>query len=341
MKITMKITKRIARSFIFPVLMKGRFDLLLRYFSNKSLLNIMYHGVVNIDSNYFSPRNIHVNQFEKQIIYLKKNFNIVSVEEAFKMIQDNLKPKKKTITISFDDGLQNNLYTALPIIEKHKVPVTFFISSICTVENSTPYLWSELISALIYFHKDEIIMIDELVFKNFIETYSKTSIFNFLKACDFEERDRILGLIEDKYKISEKIKKIPEEVWKLMNSKELIKFSSSPYVTIGSHGHLHYNLGIISREKSIIELVESKKLLEKVIEKEINMIAYPDGCYTNEIKDITESVGYKYQFAVKYRVNNDINDKRIMNRHGISSGTTYDSNVLFINKAFITAGIKM
>jgi peptidoglycan/xylan/chitin deacetylase (PgdA/CDA1 family) len=330
----MKISKRIARKIMFPIMMGISMDKIIRTLSKNRILNITYHGVVENDGNYFSPRNLEKEQFEKQLIYFKKNFDIKSTSEIFEMVKQNKLPNRKTISISFDDGLKNNLFTVLPLLEKYQIPATFCISSICVEDMDIRCLWAEKIAALKYFYKDEKIILDDYIFENFIEKTSHISIENILKTIAHDKRDKILENIENRYNLNQKLQLLPEELWKLMTKDEVIQLSKSKLIEIGSHGHLHYNLGEVDIEKSEEELTKSKELLEKAIGRKINIIAYPDGSYTSEVKNLAEKVGYEYQLAVKYRLNEDKLDNRILNRHGISSGTTFDSNILFLNYSF-------
>ena len=87
---------------------------------------------------------------------------------------------------------------------------------------------------------------------------------------------------------------MPEEIWKLMDKEALIKFSQSKVIEIGSHGHWHFNLGDFKINEAKLELEKSKQLLEKAIGKSIDMIAYPDGSYTEGVKDVAQKLGYKY-----------------------------------------------
>ena len=83
----------------------------------------------------------------------------------------------------------------------------------------------------------------------------------------------------------------------------------------------------------------SKDLLQGVIEKEINIVAYPFGSYNMEIKDAAGKLGYNYQMAVDYIYPEDVNDMRILNRHGIPSTTTFEANILLLNNAFRKKGL--
>jgi peptidoglycan/xylan/chitin deacetylase (PgdA/CDA1 family) len=335
----MSLSKKIARNLVFPALMKLKIDLLLQKLSRKSVLNVMYHGVVKENSNYFSPRHITADQFEKQLKYISKNFNVISLKEAIEIKKNKIKQKTKTLTISFDDGYLNNLTTALPLLEKYNLKTSFFISSILTTEMEIRTLWSDIIAAINYFYKNETIKVGNYQFKNLIEINTRIHLADFIKKSDATERDNLLKSLIETYDLKKKLNSIPDEVWKLMNKEDLQKFAESPIVEIGSHGHLHYNLALINTGDAINDMKKSKDLLESTLNQEIDMIAYPDGNYSEEIKDLAFKLGFRYQIAVNYLSTNDIKDSRIINRHGISSTTTFESNMINLSNSFKNKGI--
>jgi len=334
----MNLLKKASRKVIFPYLMNLRVDKFFRKLTHNSILNIMYHGVVNKNSNYFSSSHITAEQFEEHLKYFSDEFDVIGISQAFEYAESNYKPERNTITISFDDGYRNNLYVALPLLKKYNIQTTFFISSMCTQEMDIRILWSDIVACLDYFHKDDIIELDNKSFKNLVDIESKISLVDFLKTSDAASRDNYLDYLIVKYDIKRKLDSIPSEAWKLLTSDELKELSSSNIVEIGSHGHLHYNLAEVGSIVAKKELAYSKELLQNVVSKEINSVAYPDGSYSHETKDIAEKLGYKYQMAVNYHYPDDIADLRILNRHPISSTTTFESNMLLMNRAFKNKG---
>ena len=334
----MQLTKKIARTVLFPAIFNTGLEKIWKWCADHSILNIMYHGVVVQDSNYFSPRHITAELFEKHIEYISKNFEIISVSEAFDMVKNNIKPKRKAVTISFDDGYKNNLDIALPILEKYNIKTTFFISSVCVENSEFPILWADVIACLNFFHKEETIGIEDLEFKNLIEKSSGIHIMDFLKKQSPEKRDDIIDKLFVKFELREKLKTVPKEIWALMSKEELQKFSSSKIVDIGSHGHLHYNLANIKIADSVKDMEKSKFLIEGAIGKKIDMIAYPDGNYNDAVKTKAYELGFKKQLAVDYLFEADKSDYRILNRHGVSGTTTFESSMFFLNKAFYSKG---
>ena len=75
-----------------------------------------YHRVIS-DEEYFKNNRpdddliVSKSVFEKQIKYLKKNFNVISIND----INKNFNLKK--IVITFDDGYFDNFENAFPILK--------------------------------------------------------------------------------------------------------------------------------------------------------------------------------------------------------------------------------
>jgi peptidoglycan/xylan/chitin deacetylase (PgdA/CDA1 family) len=334
----MKVLKEINRKLLSPLVMNLKGDSIIRSFASASILNIMYHGVTNENSNYFSPRHISSDQFERHLKYFSKEFDVISISEAFEYLKNNYKMRRKTLTISFDDGYRNNLYNALPLLEKYNMKATFFVSGICTEEMKIRALWTDIVSCLKYFHKDQVIELGNKKFEGFTDVESKASLGDFLSLCGISELADDLNYLISTYNIENEINSLPDDLWKILDRNELKELSASGIADIGSHCHSHYKMAAIDISDARRELQLSRDSLQKVTGKEIKIVAYPFGSYNKVIKDAAEELGYEYQIAVDYIFPEDVNDLRILNRHGIPATTTYEANILLLNNAFRNKG---
>ena len=114
--------------------------------------------------------------------------------------------------------------------------------------------------------------------------------------------------------------------------------SASSFVEIGSHSHLHYNLGNIDAGFVKEEVTRSKEIIERTIEKQVKTIAFPDGNYSDSVKQLCEDAGYENLIAVSYQCKADPSDKRILPRMTVSNTTTFESNMFQVNLAFRKRG---
>ena len=68
-------------------------------------------------------------------------------------------------------------------------------------------------------------------------------------------------------------------------------------VTIGSHGCSHVKLNECKDDSAWYEISESKKKLEDLIRKKVDLLSYPNGIASRREKIIAKKVGYKYAFG--------------------------------------------
>ena len=66
--------------------------------------------------------------FNNQMKFLKKNYNIISLSSVNQYLKNHKIPRN-SIAITFDDGYQDNLINAIPILEEYNIPATFFVTS--------------------------------------------------------------------------------------------------------------------------------------------------------------------------------------------------------------------
>lgn len=277
---------------------------------------IMYHGVVENSIGRFNGRHLDLQIFEKQIAFLSRHCNIISLEDYF---EGKFDPKKSNFAITFDDGYLNNYQFAKPILEKYNVEATYFITGLKMT--SEEMLWADLLDIATHFELKELVL-NDISFK--INEHKKLQNINGMILHDYIKQ--VDSSFETKVEMSkvlspyiEKIKQAKiRDYWQLMNNDHIIETSKSDVITIGSHGYYHNNLGNIEFSHSARELKKSKEYLENLIQKEINSLGYPDGSYTRETIQYAESIGFKYQVATEsYLFDDDEQDPRIINRKGI------------------------
>ncbi|HRS54028.1 MAG TPA: polysaccharide deacetylase family protein, partial [Bacteroidales bacterium] len=251
---------------------------------------IMYHGIDKKGCKAFNLRYVSIADFERQIAFYKKNFNILTIHDYF---QKKIIKNKINIAITFDDGMYNNFKYALPILEKYKVPATFLVTGLNEV--GYRFIWSDFIDIAEKLVTKDII-IDNINYvkkgKNWYDLYSNKSLKDIIK-------DK--GTFEFKQKVIREIEKIiPKfwedekyfDYWKLMSDENIYIASKSKYITIGSHGYYHNNLGNIVLEDVKDELEKSKRYIENITQKTCDVLGYPDGSYTREVIDVAESLGF-------------------------------------------------
>jgi peptidoglycan/xylan/chitin deacetylase (PgdA/CDA1 family) len=90
-------------------------------------LIICYHCIKDEGNPHLRPAKIA--DFEKQMQYLSKMYNPISLEIIAQYIQNGELLPPKAIAITFDDGYQDNYENAYPILKKYNIPATFFLTT--------------------------------------------------------------------------------------------------------------------------------------------------------------------------------------------------------------------
>ena len=68
----------------------------------------------------------------------------------------------------------------------------------------------------------------------------------------------------------------------------------------GSHTVSHAALTKVSREQGIMELIDSRKELERQLGVKSRYFAYPTGVYNLQVEEMVKQAGYKAAFTIRY-----------------------------------------
>ena len=235
---------------------------------------LVYHRIVKDDQikeDLELGLTVSCSNFEKQIKELKSKYKICSMNEFV----ENLKKKKNEfmVTITFDDGYKDNLLQALPILTKHEVPATIYVTT-RFLDKDVDIWWYEL-ADIIQNKSDLKFEYDGKKF-NFLLKNKKQK---FLAYQNLTKLFKSLKIVQQNQLI-EKItntKKRKNYSNICLDSKEVLKLEKNPLITIGSHGHNHQNLKILSDDEVKFEIKKSLEILEKLLNRKIKHFAYPFG----------------------------------------------------------------
>jgi peptidoglycan/xylan/chitin deacetylase (PgdA/CDA1 family) len=98
---------------------------------NKVLV-LCYHGVVADDHSpeEFLYRNtVSVRDFGLQLQFLTRNFHPIGIRELMDFVRAGRALKPRSTLVTFDDGYNNNLRNASPLLSKYGVPAMFAVTT--------------------------------------------------------------------------------------------------------------------------------------------------------------------------------------------------------------------
>lgn len=85
---------------------------------------LFYHRIANTIPNDWTMSNA---QFERQMHWLKQNFDMISLAEAQRRIECGYNDRVSA-TITFDDGYADNCQRAIPFLLEQQIPFTYFVA---------------------------------------------------------------------------------------------------------------------------------------------------------------------------------------------------------------------
>ncbi len=125
------IVKQYSSHYVYPKIMDLYLSTRMRHYHPKHIPILMYHKITDDDKTYHHRTFVDKARFETQLKSLKlRGFSTLTLGEycAYRNGKRSLKNfPKKPIMITFDDGYQNNLDYALPLLKKYHFKATWFI----------------------------------------------------------------------------------------------------------------------------------------------------------------------------------------------------------------------
>lgn len=311
MSLIERAKNKVTRTLVDSLFLLGQEAMLYKKKLGASIL--MYHGVDKSESKKFNLRHVGVENFKKQILWLKTHCHILSIEDYF---DGKFNPNKFNVAITFDDGYENNYKYAFPILEEAQIPATFYVTGLNNTEHKI--IWGDANNFLQKLYPKDRLSIDGVEFTkqgdDFINTEKNKSLSDCCRNSSYSFKEKLNSVLFSAIDLND-----PQllDYWKLMTDQQIKEVSKSNFVSIGSHGWFHNNLGNIELNDTIKEIELSKNYLESLCQKQIKSIAYPDGSYSIDVKNAAHNLGFKNQLAVYYKHDEDTQDTGIEKRYGI------------------------
>jgi peptidoglycan/xylan/chitin deacetylase (PgdA/CDA1 family) len=292
----------------------------------------MYHGV-RVGNKRINGRHITAWHFEKQLEYFKRSFAIVPLHELCEMKARGISPDRRTIALTFDDGFLNNLTVALPLLEKYKIPATFFI---CTagITDSRYAHPTDRVDIIRMSSTSSLIQIGDESFyrRGHVMAGQKSDkhvyhyLINELSYPDWLRMNDSLAAQLDEKSVAQN-----SEVYHLMSDQDVKDLANNKLVSLGSHGHQHVNFLTLSREETQFQLLASKNVLEAYV-KPVDAMAFPYGYFNATSIALAKATGYRYLIAGGHV--DPPYDKDVFPRVGVLDGAGFSYTMLMISNGF-------
>ena len=101
-------------------------------------------------------------------------------------------------------------------------------------------------------------------------------------------------------------------------SRDTLRAVAGDLVAIGAHSVTHPRLPRVDREAAVAEIFGSKEQLERMLEREVTLFAFPFGEYNDELLGLCRGARYRHAFTIVPRVIDPTTDSFVRGRVPVS-----------------------
>ncbi|MEM7501116.1 MAG: polysaccharide deacetylase family protein [Pseudomonadota bacterium] len=237
------------------------------------------------------PDEPDVGRFSAICKLLKDCCNVLPLADAVEQLRNGSLPSRAAC-ITFDDGYADNCTQALPVLQAHGLPATFFIA---TGFLNGGRMWNDTLIEAIRSAKRKTIDLDALglgVLR--IGTVNEKrqalqKVIPHLKHKAPVDRDRAVAMVVSECDPAS----LPDDL--MMTNSQLLAMRDGG-MTIGAHTENHPILASCDRSHAHEEIARGRETLEALLGQRVSMFAYPNGKidtdYTGEHVDIVRELGF-------------------------------------------------
>ena len=188
-----------------------------------------------------------------------------------------LRPTRRSVAVTFDDGYADNLSVARPIMEKYDIPGSVFVVTVY-IGGMREFWWDELeqivfqplgLPAVINIHIGQV--------TERLETWSRQAFYMnahaLLQPLGDCERQRALRLIAAQTRITPQLRPSHRQ----LTACEVRELARNDLIEVGAHTVTHPWLSVRSVAEQAGEIVESKQALEEWLDRPVTTFSYPYG----------------------------------------------------------------
>jgi peptidoglycan/xylan/chitin deacetylase (PgdA/CDA1 family) len=269
-----------------------------------SVVALVYHGVIadRYASHPLRSCNmVTVTEFRRHLVEIARLFNPISMDDFRAWLGNGRQLPPKAVLVTFDDGYQNNLVHAAPLLKEMGIPATFFIST--GYIGRDRFLWPTEVFCRSYYWPDKRMPLPDGKEINVPNGYCARIAFaaNVENACkQLPSEVCVEYLARLRGECALVLDEAASELFKFLNWDEVRELGDRGFA-VGSHTVEHLIVSHVEPARLEYELRASKATIENELGSECFSFAYPNG----NVDDVTPAAaqaasdaGYDVAFCV-------------------------------------------
>ncbi len=251
---------------------------------------LIFHRVLPQSDPLF-PTEVDARTFDAMLGWIGGLFNVLPLDEAVTALRAGRLPARAA-AITFDDGYADNEEVALPILQRHRMPATFFIAS-GFLDGGR--MWNDTIIESVRLCPADTLELRPMglgVHPLSDWTARRTAVLDIIRQVKYRPMPERLLLAAE---IAERARVQPSD--QLMMRSEQVRNLRSAGMQIGAHTVSHPILAKTSAEEARAEILHSRAALQSLLGEAVTLFAYPNGRAANDYLPAHAQLAQELGFA--------------------------------------------
>ena len=285
----------------------------LKLLRRNQFVVLTYHRITDPGPEEMYPFDAELisaspSEFDWQMAFLAKNFRPERLGTLLRMCREKREIPAGSVAVTFDDGFLDNYSVAYPILRRHGVPATFFITT-DFVEHNQP-IWFEVVAFAFLnlpvgtIHHALCAQAAPSLASREVRLAELNQVMRKLKQVPDAERTDFVSYLTTLVDA-----KTLAQAWNkfggAMRWEHLAEVSKNN-IEIGSHTVSHPILSKTQGQIMMSELADSKRILEQKVGAPVELLAYPVGGrshFSPEVVRMAKDLGYGFGISYVAGVN--------------------------------------
>lgn len=276
---------------------------------NHPCIILLYHRIVDDQTVFLDKGPVvhhHVKDFEQEIVWLKKRFQVLSMDEVVYTIRRGKGFAKPSVAITFDDGYLDNYTLAYPILKAHGVPATIYL--VTGIIGTNARTWPDNIEAALLKSSKEVLSLPDVL----PDSVMPIGTMNEKRVCCIQ-LSKALKEIPDaarKLQLTEIFNElgVSPEMPEVSNARTMLNWDevremSANNISFGSHSHTHPILSRVPLHEAQDDIKRSKQIVEEQLGEKVRHFAYPNGRkedFSEDLRTYCKKIGFDTVATVVY-----------------------------------------
>jgi peptidoglycan/xylan/chitin deacetylase (PgdA/CDA1 family) len=245
-----------------------------------------YHRVTNAPDDPFDL-SVTLAAMDAQLALLKRQARVIPLPQVIEeLASKTLSPR--TVALTFDDGYDDTITAVLPLLERHALPATIFVT---TGNLGAPYWWDALAAAVLQPRTlPPRLTVGAPLDASTWETDNRHALLarlaDALRPLEASRRDQLVRDVVAWSGVA-----LPQSP-RALTASEIATLAAHPLVTVGAHSVTHPPLAGRSRAEQDREVRECVATLVAAGAPAPRVFSYPHGSFNATTQDVLRDAGF-------------------------------------------------